>query len=95
MASQTAMATGSATSQASRQSWTTSWPRRSWQPTSPGCLRALIVTADADALRDKAEAYGQAGALVTTLRAINLPDGFASMTEIVPLAQLITRATVR
>lgn len=56
----------------------------------------LIVSADADTLRDEAEAYGraigQAGSSVATLRAIGLPHGFASMTEDVPSAQLITRA---
>jgi acetyl esterase len=61
-----------------------------------GMPPGLIVTADADTLRDEAEAYGQAlrlaGASVATLRAIGLPHGFASMTEAVPSAQLITRA---
>jgi acetyl esterase len=61
-----------------------------------GMPPGLIVSADADTLRDEAEAYGQAlrqaGAAVATLRAIGLPHGFASMTELVPSAQLITRA---
>jgi acetyl esterase len=61
-----------------------------------GMPPGLIVSADADTLRDEAEAYGQAlrqaGASVATLRAIGLPHGFASMTELVPSAQLITRA---
>jgi len=56
----------------------------------------LIVTADADTLRDEAEAYGQAlrraGAEVATLRAIGQLHGFGSMTEAVPSARLITRA---
>jgi acetyl esterase/lipase len=56
----------------------------------------LIVSADADTLRDEAETYGQAlrqaGASVATLRTIGLPHGFASMTELVPSARLITRA---
>ena len=61
-----------------------------------GMPPGLIVSADADTLRDEAEAYGQAlrqaGSSVATLRAIGLPHGFASMTELVPSAQLITRA---
>jgi len=61
-----------------------------------GMPPGLIVSADADTLRDEAEVYGQAlrqaGAAVATLRAIGLPHGFASMTERVPSAQLITRA---
>lgn len=56
----------------------------------------LIVAADADTLRDEAEAYGHAlrlaGASVATLRAIGQLHGFGSMTEAVPSAQLITRA---
>jgi acetyl esterase len=61
-----------------------------------GMPPGLIVSADADTLRDEAEAYGQAlrlaGVALATLRAIGLPHGFASMTELVPPAQLITRA---
>lgn len=61
-----------------------------------GMPPGLIVSADADTLRDEAEAYGQAlrraGASVATLRAVGLPHGFASMTEHVPPARLITRA---
>jgi acetyl esterase len=61
-----------------------------------GMPPGLIVSADADTLRDEAEAYGQAlrlaGASVATLRAIGLPHGFASMTELVPSARLIIRA---
>lgn len=61
-----------------------------------GMPPGLIVSADADTLRDEAEAYGhvlrQAGAAVATLRAIGLPHGFASMTELVSPARLITRA---
>jgi acetyl esterase len=56
----------------------------------------LIVTADADTLRDEAEAYGHAlrmaGVEVGILRAIGQVHGFASMTETVPSAALITRA---
>jgi acetyl esterase len=61
-----------------------------------GMPPGLIVSADADTLRDEAESYGQAlrhaGVSVATLRAIGLPHGFASMTELVPSAQFITRA---
>jgi acetyl esterase len=61
-----------------------------------GMPPGLIVSADADTLRDEAEAYGQAlrlaGVSIATLRAIGQPHGFASMTEAVPSAQLITRA---
>ena len=56
----------------------------------------LIVTADADTLRDEAEAYGQAlrraGVEIATLRAIGQAHGFATMTELVPSARLITQA---
>lgn len=61
-----------------------------------GMPPGLIVSADADTLRDEAETYGQAlrqaGADVATLRAVGLPHGFASMTELVPSARIITRA---
>lgn len=61
-----------------------------------GMPPGLIVSADADTLRDEAEAYGQAlrraGASIAILRAIGLPHGFAGMTEIAPPARLITRA---
>lgn len=61
-----------------------------------GLPAGLIVSADADTLRDEAEAYGQAlrqaGVHVATLRAIGQLHGFASMTEDVPAALLITRA---
>jgi acetyl esterase len=61
-----------------------------------GMPPGLIVTADADTLRDEAEAYGHAlrlaGAFVATLRAVGQLHGFGSMTEAVPSAQLITRA---
>jgi acetyl esterase len=61
-----------------------------------GMPPGLIVTADADTLRDEAEAYGQAlrraGANVAILRAIGQLHGFGSMTEAVPPARLITRA---
>jgi acetyl esterase len=61
-----------------------------------GMPPGLIVTADADTLRDEAEVYGQAlrraGASVATLRAIGQLHGFGSMTELVPSARLITRA---
>jgi acetyl esterase len=61
-----------------------------------GMPPGLIVTADADTLRDEAEAYGhalrQAGAAVATLRAMGQLHGFGSMTEAVPSARLITRA---
>ncbi|MEN9937567.1 MAG: hypothetical protein RLZZ387_4146 [Chloroflexota bacterium] len=61
-----------------------------------GMPPGLIVSADADTLRDEAEAYGQAlrqaGAVVATLRAIGQLHGFGSMTELVPSARLITRA---
>jgi acetyl esterase len=61
-----------------------------------GMPAGLIVTADADTLRDEAEAYGQAlrlaGVEIATLRAIGLPHGFATMTELVPSARLITQA---
>lgn len=61
-----------------------------------GMPPGLIVSADADTLRDEAEVYGralhEAGSSVATLRALGLPHGFASMTEGVPSAQLITRA---
>ncbi len=56
----------------------------------------LIVSADADKLRDEAEVYGHAlrsaGVAVATLRAIGQMHGFASMTEVVPSALLIVRA---
>ena len=61
-----------------------------------GMPPGLIVSADADTLRDEAEAYGQAlrlaGVPVATLRAVGQLHGFASMTEAVPSALLITRA---
>jgi acetyl esterase len=61
-----------------------------------GMPAGLIVSSDADTLRDEAEAYGQAlrqaGAAVATMRAIGQLHGFASMTELVPSARLITRA---
>lgn len=61
-----------------------------------GMPPGLIVSADADTLRDEAESYGQAlrqaGASVATMRAIGQLHGFASMTEFVPSARLITRA---
>ncbi len=56
----------------------------------------LIVSADADTLRDEAEAYGlalrRAGAEVATLRAIGQLHGFASMASAVPSARLMLRA---
>jgi acetyl esterase len=56
----------------------------------------LIVTADADTLRDEAEAYGQAlrqaGVEIATLRAIGQAHGFATITALVPSARLITQA---
>jgi acetyl esterase len=61
-----------------------------------GMPPGLIVTADADTLRDEAEAYGQAlrraGVEVATLRAIGQVHGFAMMIEAVPSARLITQA---
>ncbi len=61
-----------------------------------GMPPGLIVSADADTLRDEAEAYGQAeglaGVSIAILRAIGQPHGFASMTEAVPSARLITQA---
>ena len=61
-----------------------------------GMPPGLIVTADADTLRDEGEAYGHAlrvaGVEVATLRAIGQVHGFASMTEGVPSARLITQA---
>lgn len=61
-----------------------------------GMPPGLIVSADADTLRDEAEAYGHAlrlaGVSVATLRAMGQLHGFGSMTEIVPSAQLIVRA---
>jgi acetyl esterase len=61
-----------------------------------GMPPGLIVTADADTLRDEAEAYGQslrqAGVEIATLRAIGQAHGFASMIEVVPSARLITQA---
>src|SRR4051812_37844774 len=61
-----------------------------------GLPSGLIVTADADTLRDEAEAYGQAlrqaGVEVATLRAIGQVHGFATMTELIPSARLITQA---
>jgi acetyl esterase len=61
-----------------------------------GMPPGLIVTADADTLRDEAEAYGQAlrraGVEIATLRAIGQAHGFATMTELVPSARLITQA---
>lgn len=61
-----------------------------------GMPPGLIVTADADTLRDEAEAYGRAlrlaGASVATLRAMGQLHGFGSMTKAVPSARLITRA---
>ncbi|GAB4178105.1 MAG: alpha/beta hydrolase [Roseiflexaceae bacterium] len=61
-----------------------------------GMPPGLIVTADADTLRDEAEAYGHAlrlaGAEVGILRAIGQVHGFATMTDMVPSALLITRA---
>ncbi len=61
-----------------------------------GMPAGLIVTADADTLRDEAEAYGQAlrqaGVEVATLRAIGQAHGFATITELVPSARLITQA---
>ena len=61
-----------------------------------GMPAGLIVTADADTLRDEAEAYGQAlrraGVEIATLRAIGQVHGFATMTELVPSARLITQA---
>jgi acetyl esterase len=47
-------------------------------------------------LRDEAEAYGQtlrrAGVEIATLRAIGQVHGFATMTELIPSARLITQA---
>ncbi len=64
-----------------------------------GMPPGLIVSADGDTLRDEAEAYGQAlrqaGASVATLRAIGLPHGFASMTELVPSAPFTGRSVAR
>lgn len=61
-----------------------------------GMPPGLIVSADADTLRDEAEAYGQAlrqaGVDIATLRAIGQLHGFGSMTEAVPTARLIVRA---
>lgn len=61
-----------------------------------GMPPGVIVSADADTLRDEAEAYGHAlrlaGVSIATLRAIGQLHGFASMTEAVPSAQLITWA---
>lgn len=61
-----------------------------------GMPPGLIVTADADTLRDEAEAYGHAlrlaGVPVATLRAIGQLHGFGSMTEAIPSAWLIVRA---
>lgn len=61
-----------------------------------GLPPGLIVSADADTLRDEAEAYGlalrRAGVEVATLRAIGQLHGFASMTAAVPSARLILRA---
>lgn len=61
-----------------------------------GMPPGLIVSADADTLRDEAEAYGHAlrlaGVSIAILRAIGQPHGFASMTEAVTSAQIITRA---
>jgi acetyl esterase len=61
-----------------------------------GMPAGLIVTADADTLRDEAEAYGHAlrlaGVEVAILRAIGQVHGFATMTDVVPSAQLITQA---
>jgi acetyl esterase len=61
-----------------------------------GMPPGLILTADADTLRDEAEAYGQAlrraGVEIATLRAIGQAHGFATMIESVPSARLITQA---
>lgn len=61
-----------------------------------GMPPGLIVTADADTLRDEAEAYGHAlrlaGVSVATLRAIGQVHGFGSMTAAIPSARLIIRA---
>jgi acetyl esterase len=61
-----------------------------------GMPPGLIVTADADTLRDEAEAYGQmlrlAGVAIATLRAIGQLHGFGSMSAAIPSALLITRA---
>ncbi len=61
-----------------------------------GMPPGLIVTADADTLRDEAEVYGQAlrqaGVEIATLRAIGQLHGFATMTELVPSARLITQS---
>lgn len=59
-----------------------------------GMPPGLIVTADADTLRDEAEAYGHAlrlaGIDVAIMRAIGQLHGFATMSE-VPSARLITQ----
>ncbi|HEU4324329.1 MAG TPA: alpha/beta hydrolase [Roseiflexaceae bacterium] len=61
-----------------------------------GMPPGLIVSADADKLRDEAEVYGQAlrsaGVSVATLRAVGQMHGFATITEAVPSALLIVRA---
>lgn len=61
-----------------------------------GLPAGLIVSADADTLRDEAEAYGHAlrlaGVPIAILRAIGQPHGFASITEAAASARLITRA---
>ncbi len=61
-----------------------------------GMPPGLIVTADADTLRDEGEAYGQAlrlaGVEMATLRAIGQVHGFASMAAAGPAARLITQA---
>lgn len=61
-----------------------------------GMPPGVIVSADADTLRDEAEAYGQAlrlaGVPTATLRAIGQLHGFASMIDAVPSALLITRS---
>ena len=61
-----------------------------------GMPPGLIVTADADTLRDEAEAYGHAlrlaGVDIATVRAMGQVHGFAVMTEAVPSARLITQA---
>lgn len=57
---------------------------------------ALIVTAEADTLRDEAELYGRrllaAGVETATLRAIGLTHGFLPLTDTVPSARQIANA---